>query len=192
MKLLLVFLLFSYTLNIFASNLNKLDELARKEPLSAVIKIKELKNSDEKFSLMYLAESQIASKSRTGYYYQGKINPKAWDNKSANKFDKYVFGNISHFNSGSEGMYSTTANDFWIKKIKDRKHPMVAFYEYSGIKSFDNAVWDDGDGSMHTPKLKKDYLSWIKKHPSNELVNTIKERIKTLEAYDERHRKRKK
>ena len=47
-----------------------------------------------------------------------------------------------------------------IKKL-DPESPFLAAMEYQGIARLDEAFWEDGDGTMHTPRLLKEYEAFI-------------------------------
>jgi hypothetical protein len=180
MKVLILLLAVSGNIYAFEKNL---ENLLINNPIQSIEKIKNIKDSDDKFAGLYKAESIIASKSNWTYFYQDKINLKGFYDKMPGKYERYVMKNSARFNSASEGMYAITAKDYWLKKIKNQKHSSIGDYKFSVIHNFDEAVWDDGDGTMHNKKLISDYKEWIEAFPNHEKVNLANKRIKFMNEH---------
>ncbi len=96
---------------------------------------------------------------------------------------KHVIENSDQFDSAQEAKYRITANDYWIKKIKNPDHPVLTDFAYQKIKKFYNWVWEDGDGSMHNEKLIKEFTEWIKKYPNHANVSEAQGLIERMKNY---------
>ncbi|RPJ14786.1 MAG: hypothetical protein EHM30_09760, partial [Desulfobacteraceae bacterium] len=124
------------------------------DPVTAKIILSSVPDCDEKYALMHRANAAIADKCRENFYYQDKIYPHGWyESQTPNIFEKHVMENSEQFNSGQEGISKITANDYWIKKIKDPNHPIFADFEYQKIRLHYEGAWEDGDGSKQSPEL---------------------------------------
>jgi hypothetical protein len=154
------------------------------DPITTKIILSSAPDCDEKYAFMHKANVEIAKKCRMEFYYQGKINPHGWYDQTPNIYEKHVMENSDQFNSGQEGGYKITANDYWIKKIKNHNHPVFADFEYQEIKLFYDGVWEDGDGSMHNEKLIKAFTEWINKYPNHEKVSEAQELIERMKNYN--------
>jgi len=154
------------------------------DPITTKIILSSAPDCDEKYAFMHKANVEIAKKCRMEFYYQGKINPHGWYDQTPNIYEKHVMENSDQFNSGQEGSYKITANDYWIKKIKNHNHPVFADFEYQEIKLFYDGVWEDGDGSMHNEKLIKAFTEWINKYPNHEKVSEAQELIERMKNYN--------
>ena len=114
------------------------------------------------------------------YYYNGKINPRGFHDEDPNRFEIYIMNNSDHFTSASEGNYKITPTDYWLKRIINKNHSVFGDFEFEKIKDFDEGVWEDGDGSMHTEQLIKNYQDWAIKFPTNNNVPIARDRIEDL------------
>jgi hypothetical protein len=163
-------------------------EVIQINPIKAASLLTSIPDCDEKFALLYLAEVEISKKARMDFFYNDKVNPRGWYDKEPNEYEKYIFKNIEHFNSAREGWHHIAPNDFWLRKIKNKEMDVIADYEFKKIKDFDDAVWEDGDGSMHSKELIRKYNDWIRKFPDNEDVSKTKERIIFLEKHSKQNK----
>ncbi len=133
------------------------------DPLTTIEILSSVPDCDDKFALMHKANVEIAEKCRMQIYYGDKLNPQG----IPNRFEKYLIGNSEQFNPASEGRYRITANNYWVKQIKNPDHPVLAVYEWDNLKNFYDGAWEDGDGSMHSDRLIMDLKDWINKYPDH-------------------------
>ena len=153
------------------------------DPITTKIILSSAPDCDEKYAFMHKANVEIAKKCRMEFYYQGKINPHGWYDQTPNIYEKHVMENSDQFKSGSEGADRITANDYWIKKIKNPNHPVFADFEYDKLRWYFHDVWEDGDGSMHSDKLIKEFTEWINKYPNHAKVPEAKKYIAFMKNY---------
>jgi hypothetical protein len=161
------------------------ESLLATDPIEAIPLLESARDCDEKFALLYQADAKIASQAREEFFYAGKVNPRGWYDQEPTSFEKYLMEHTERFNSASEGMYAISANDFWLSRIKDRSHPVIGDYEFRKIQLFDEAVWEDGDGSMHSKKLIEEYKNWINRFPGHKHVPLAEKWIQELEKTPE-------
>ena len=154
------------------------------DPITTKIILSSISDCDEKYALMHKANVEIANKCRDDFYYQDKIKPHGrYDFQTPNMYEKHVMENSDQFESGSEGAYRITANDYWIKKIKNPNHLVFADFEYDKLRWYFHDVWGDGDGSMHSDKLIKEFTEWINKYPTHDKVPEAKKAIEFMKNY---------
>lgn len=94
-----------------------------------------------------------------------------------------MMSNLPRFESGSEGSTGIKVSRYWMDKIENKKHPVIAARRYEGIKRFDEAVWEDGDGSMHTKRLVQSYRNFLKTYPDFPFRAEIQLRIEELKKH---------
>jgi hypothetical protein len=148
-------------------------------PLKAVEMAEQLPGCDDKFALLYRAEVKMAAGSDESYYYNGKVNPQGGYGKEPNELERYVIEHSEHFETASEGS-PIRAGDYWLRKIRDRKHEVLGEFELGAIRSLDEGVWEDGDGSMHTPELLREYGAWLEKWPHHPQAGQVRQRVEEL------------
>ena len=154
------------------------------DPITTKIILSSMPDCDEKHAPMHMANEEIAEYSREDFYYQDKIKPSGrYDHQTPNMYEKHVMENSDQFNSGSEGSYRITANNYWINKIKDLNHPVFSDVEVKKLLWFFNDVWEDGDGSMHNEKLIMRFSEWINKYPNHSLVPVAQKKIERMKNY---------
>lgn len=81
--------------------------------------------------------------------------------------EKNIIENPEQFESAHECTYRITANNYWIEKIKDPDHPVLADFAFQNMKLFYDGIWEDGDGSRHSDDLIGRFKDWIKQHPEH-------------------------
>jgi hypothetical protein len=154
------------------------------DPITTKIILSSVSDCDEKYALMHRANVAIAEKCRDDFYYQNRINSHGrYDFQTPNMYEKHVMENSDQFNSGQEGSDTITANDYWIKKIKNPNHPVFADYEYQKIRLRYEGAWEDGDGSKQSPELIKEFKEWIDKYPNHIKAPEAKKAIELMENY---------
>ena len=193
-KLLPVMILVLYASQLYATNIidTCIDKNIAQEanyhlhvdPITTKIILSSIADCDEKCALMHKANVKIANKCRMEFYYQDAINQHGWyDNQTPNIYEKHVMANPDQFNPAREGTYKITASDYWLKKIKNRNHPIFADFEYQEIKLFYDGVWEDSDGSWHSVKLIKRFNDWINRYPKHSKVPETQDLIERMKNY---------
>ena len=168
------------------SIIRKAESLLESDPVEMVKILRDAADCDEKFALLYYADVRIARNAHEGFFYNDKINPRGRYEKKPNQYEQEIIQNPERFISAAEGFYSISVGDYWVKRINDPDHPAIGTFKLRGIRRFDTAVWEDGDGTMHSPKLIRDYEKWIRTFPDHEQVATVRKRIKELRQFTRR------
>ncbi|MEE8606896.1 MAG: hypothetical protein V3S55_04785 [Nitrospiraceae bacterium] len=162
------------------ARLEQAASLLSSEPLRAVELLEAQPGCDDRFALLYRADREIVSKCDESYYYHGKVNPRGWYDTAPNAFELYVITHVERFGSGGEGT-PISVNNYWLRKIRNRRHEAIGDYELDGIRWFDDAVWEDGDGSAHTPDLIRRYREWLNAWPDHASAPAARARIEKLQ-----------
>ena len=157
------------------------ESLVDSTPLRAIALVEEIEDCDDKFALLYLAEREIASRSREEYYYNGVANPRGFYDSDPNRWEAYLLEHLEHFVSAREGL-GIEAGRFQIDRIVDRSHPVIGLAEYDDLRSFDEAVWEDGDGAVHGGRIIGGYEEWLTRWPGHEQAEWVRNRITWLRA----------
>lgn len=153
--------------------------LVESDSLRAVELLLAIPDCDEKFAALYRAEARIAARSDHEYFYQNQVNPRGWNDRSPSAFEQYVIDHVDHFHSAGEGA-PIRANDFWLRRIANRRHEAIGDFELHVMRVFDESVWKDGDGRAHSRKLIRDYEEWLQAWPSHPSAPSVRRRIDEL------------
>ena len=159
--------------------LNSASYQLKDDPVTSITLLQSVPDCDDKYALMHKATVEIAKRSREDFYYGNKVNPQGRGKQIPNAFEKYITENPKQFNSASEGAYEITANNYWIEKIKDPDHPVLADFAFQNMKLFYDGAWEEGDGSMHNDDLIERLKDWIKQHPDHA---NVPEAFKLIES----------
>jgi outer membrane protein assembly factor BamD (BamD/ComL family) len=128
--------------------------------------------------LLYLNEKAVASRANPD-----SNNPREY----GFLYNLYIKKNPALFetNEALGGSYEPTRYRY-DQLLKLDPHSVYAGnIEYEWAVSFDNSVWEDGDGSMHTKELISDYEELIRKYPTAEFVAAVRKRIEELKVLHE-------
>ena len=143
--------------------------------------VEEIDDCDDKFALLYVAERQIASRSGEEYYYNGAANPRGFYDRDPNRWEAYVLEHLEHFVSAREGS-GIEAGRLHLDRIVDRSHAAIGLAEYDELRSFDDAIWEDGDGSPHSVRIIHGYEEWLTHWPGHSQAEWVRSRILWLRA----------
>lgn len=135
--------------------------------------------SEEGIYLIYLNEEEIGG--RADYSAQLPDSPKA-------KYYQYVKQNptLFFYNEAAGGTYETSEVRYEQIKKLNPVSKYVGIIEFDGIKSFHDAVWEDGDGSSHSKELISDYEGLIKRFPKASFVPDARSRIEQVKRSHKR------
>ena len=86
---------------------------------------------------------------------------------------------INSFRSAGETAGIRPASH-WLDRIQNRRHPVIGAVELEELRSFDRAVWEDGDGSMHSDRLVRDYRGWLERWKNHDAAPEVERRIAEL------------
>ena len=150
-------------------------------PLRAIALAEAIADCDDKFALLFLAEREVASRSGEEYYYNGVANPRGFYGRDPNPWEAYVLEHLDHFVSAREGS-GIEVGRFQVDYIVDRSHFAIGLAEYDALRSFDDGVWEDGDGSMHNDRLIGGYEEWLTRWPEHSQAEWVRNRIAWLKA----------
>lgn len=151
------------------------------DPVTAIEIIAPLPDCDDKYALMHRANAEIARKCRSEFYYGKKIRPRGTGNIIPNRYERYLIEHPDQFNPAGEAS-PVTVNDYWIRKIKNRNHPVIADYRWDNLVLFFDSAWEDGDGDMHSYYLVRRFTEWINDYPDHVNVPEAEKRIKFMKA----------
>lgn len=172
--------------------------LLSSNPLQAIEILSEIKDCDDKFGLLYLAEDQIAKNSRGGFYYQGKVYPRGWHDQNPNVYEQYIMENTDHFYPASEGGNQISSNKQWLDKILNPKHEVFGNFELKMIEGhdsiplektygfgpkFDPFLWTDNESPYGAEQVLKLYREWLKKWSNHQKLLLVTKRIGEIEEF---------
>jgi len=136
-------------------------------------------DSDTSLYQIYLNEKEIGARAD----YESTL-PESHNAK----YIQYVKKNPELFvyNEAAGGIYepSTVRYDEIKRIVPGSKY--LGLIELDRIKSFDTAVWEDGDGSAHSNNIVARYTELIKRYPEAGFVDTVKQRIQAIKAKHKR------
>ncbi len=163
----------------FPERLRDAEDRLTADPLGAIELLESVTGCDEKFALLYSADAAIASRAEEDYYYQDKVYPRGWYDRDPSPFTRHVLQHLDRFRSAGETAGIRPASH-WLDRIQNRRHPVIGAVELEELRSFDRAVWEDGDGSMHSDRLVRDYRGWLERWKNHDAAPEVERRIAEL------------
>ncbi len=178
-----------------SERIREAESLLDKAPLRAIEILKGVSDCDDKFALLYRAEHQIAQMAPEGFYYEGEVNPCGWYAGDPNDCEEYIIENPDHFYPAEEGRFPVRANDYWLTKIRNRRHEAIGEFELVGIQKHDPLPLKDQirtqpdrflwvDREVGPQQVLDLYREWTKKWQNHRHISIVPNRIWEIEVFE--------